>query len=302
MTIQFFFRTNTQEENPLLDDSLKAHSAPQSPDELVSMLTCSEISTTRYQACKQGVKKASSCQLYEEGKIDEETNAKLEKVEKKNTILRARRASVAAMHFKAEKISKLKETSASQPTKKLPPVNRTKSMGSYNDCDKNKQLSRHTSFRASVKRQESQHSSDLSVTWLDEGNGDTSMFKLNSRRAPVGTVSQVIGDLSVKLTKAGGNVAIDLDDHLKYLASRTESIKTRIRSLSVDQRLINDENEVYRTRRSNSCDAEMVVESFKPDISEYLKQHRRKAVAPKAPRVRFQKAVMAVRAGKINDS
>ena len=251
-------------------------------------------------------------QLYGEGEIEAETRGKLEHVLKKNRLLKARRASIAAIHFafqtRIERQAKLEDNVKMSTTKKVPPINRTKSMGSYRNYNKTK-MSREASIMSYYKfsRKVSENSSEgsesqSSLTGMEASNNDTSMFKLRKlRRAPVGKVSQVIGDLSFKLTKvAGKNISRSTCD-LDYLtASQIESLTTRIRSLSVGCKE-NCKTTVLK-RRAKSCNAEMLIESIEPDISEYLNPREiggTKLRRGHWSRVTFKKAVIAVRCNNI---
>lgn len=258
---------------------------------------------------------------YKEGQIFAETMIKMLKIERRNSILKARRNSVNFTNLNKSALAEIvgrdkirrengdeeqhksdqNERSGDQGTpKKLPPILR--SQYSFNEFEH--KLSRQTS-QQSDKSGGSQTSLLAGIIKRKMSMGDSSMFKVKSHiRKGDGVVSQVTGDLSVKLTKAKpmgfprpgpsqGN--FDLQQFISNIP-RCEEGTTRIRPLSSDVRLCKP-----GLRRVKSSVPAMVFYSIKPDISRLLKRApgRQNSNEPRPARSGFQRAVMAVKASNI---
>ena len=268
----------------------------------------------------------ATVKCYEPGQLLEETRSKMREIDQRNSDLKAKResihysiemqtlidiendASTDLLHFlkTAEQVpspstvrDRRSESIKPVPRKKLPPISRN--AHSFNEFD-HKRLSRQFSQQSDKSSSGSQTSlRDGSKRRFSSANGDKSMFTLKSKphREPVGIVSHVTGDLSVKLTKMKPlrlqtKGEFDLEEYLAQIP-KSEKGSTKLRPLSTDIRIDKSDQLLRRTKSSTPA---MVLCSIKPDMSQYLKKPKNigNLLESKPPRTNFKRAIMAVAA------
>jgi len=270
---------------------------------------------------------------YEEGEIYDDTMVKIKRIERKNSVLKARRASVLiqaavdmaraaaqsrresaeAANLEAASVT-LTETSDRLNTKPvipdtkskkrpesiekrsiLPPIRRDGSINEFNHRVVSRQASMERSTPSSQRSQRRTPPVDT------KPNTESSMFKVKpiQKVRPEGVVSYVTGDLSVKLTKVQSTKHAkrpDLNELLRSLPPTTKGT-TKFRPLSSDTQL---SRPIFRRIKSSA--AAMVVYGIRPPALRCHKDSFSLASSmfeanPVTPgQFNFQKMVMAVRA------